>query len=169
MPSQAQHASVQSPEILGACVVVGVGRCLRGQFVISRYARPGRAIFGPEQIGVPGRALRIRACSRFAPIRPRNTTKKAATSRSIRERLSCCLDSEFLRDQRVTDIDPSALITQRSLVQIQPPQPTCRVQPPGGPPGGCRASCVRESRRGAARPASPHPAAAGLSGPHPGV
>jgi hypothetical protein len=35
MPIHAQHGSVLSPEILGACVVVGVGRCLRGQFVIS--------------------------------------------------------------------------------------------------------------------------------------
>ena len=59
----------------------------------------------------------------FAPIRPRNTAKNAATRPNIRERLSSCRNGESPRDQRVTDTVPSALITQRSLVQIQPPQP----------------------------------------------
>ena len=41
------------------------------------------------------------------------------------------------RDQRVADTTSRQLITQRSLVQIQPPQPPVGKQPPDSS-GGCR-------------------------------
>src|SRR3989441_1658908 len=62
-------------------------------------------------------------CSHFAPITSRNRTKQEQVRRINRKRGTADCRTLFPRDQRVTGHGRLVLITQRSLVQIQPPQP----------------------------------------------
>src|SRR2546426_12365834 len=62
-------------------------------------------------------------CSHFAPIPSRNRTKQEQERRINRKRGTACCRMLFPQDQRVTGHGRVVLITQRSLVQIQPPQP----------------------------------------------
>src|SRR5439155_13114489 len=62
-------------------------------------------------------------CSHFAPIRSRNRTRQEQARRINRQRGTAYCRTPFPQDQRVTGHGRVVLITQRSLVQIQPPQP----------------------------------------------
>src|SRR2546422_11127700 len=62
-------------------------------------------------------------CSHFAPITSRNRTKQEQERRINRKRGTACCRTLFPQDQRVTGHGRVVLITQTSLVQIQPPQP----------------------------------------------
>src|SRR6266850_5856016 len=62
-------------------------------------------------------------CSHFAPITSRNRTKQEQARCIIRKRGTTDCRTLFPKDQRVTGHGRVVLITQRSLVQIQPPQP----------------------------------------------
>src|SRR5207249_4300336 len=62
-------------------------------------------------------------CSHFAPITSRNRTKQEQERRINRKRGTACCRTLLPQDQRVTGHGHVVLITQRSLVQIQPPQP----------------------------------------------
>ena len=64
-----------------------------------------------------------RICSHFAPATPRNRTKRDEERRTIGQRGTVRPKTLFPQDQRVTGHGRVVLITQRSLVQIQPPQP----------------------------------------------
>src|SRR5882724_3133391 len=68
-------------------------------------------------------ALR-KGCSHFAPITSRNRTKQEQERRINRKGETACCRTLFPQDQRVTGHGHVVLITQRSLVQIQPPQPS---------------------------------------------
>ena len=70
-------------------------------------------------------------CSHFAPITPRNRVERDEERRIIRQRGTVCCRTPFLQDQRVTGHGRLVLITQRSLVQIQPPQPLKQLKPKG--------------------------------------
>ena len=61
-------------------------------------------------------------CSHFAPITPRNRVERDEERRTIRQRGTACCRTHLLQDQRVTGHGRLVLITQRSLVQIQPPR-----------------------------------------------
>ena len=63
------------------------------------------------------------SCSHFAPIPPRNMPKRGQGPRNSKERETPCRYLSFPRDQRVTGHGRLVLITQRSSVQIRPPQP----------------------------------------------
>src|SRR5437879_6493971 len=84
----------------------------------------------------PGRRRQSRGlvsyfCSHFAPITPRNRVERDEERRIIRQRGTACWRTPFLQDQRVTGHGRVVLITQRSLVQIQPPQPRNVAKPKG--------------------------------------
>jgi hypothetical protein len=64
-----------------------------------------------------------RPCSHFAPIPSQNWTKHEPKRRRNGQRETDRSPTRFPPDQRVTGHGRLALITQRSLVQIQPPQP----------------------------------------------
>src|SRR5206468_11322285 len=75
-------------------------------------------------------------CSHFAPITSRNRTKQEQERRINRKRGTACCRMLFPQDQRVTGHGHVVLITQRSLVQIQPPQPYKSSNPKGPKPIG---------------------------------
>src|SRR6266705_579419 len=93
----------------------------------SRRASRGRveksvtAMDGQRTAGA-GSCLTQRA--RSAPITSRNRTEQEQERRINRKRGTACCRTLFPQDQRVTGHGRVVLITQRSLVQIQPPQPT---------------------------------------------
>ena len=62
-------------------------------------------------------------CSHFAPITSRNRTKQEQARCIIRKRGTTDCRTLFPKDQRVTGHGRVVLITQRSSVQIRPPQP----------------------------------------------
>src|SRR2546428_5629078 len=70
-------------------------------------------------------------CSHFAPITSRNRTKQEQERRINRKRETAGCRTRFPQDQRVTGHGRVVLITQRSLVQIQPPQPRNVAKPKG--------------------------------------
>src|SRR5439155_11430565 len=78
----------------------------------------------PEDTIIFGLGNRTRViCSHFAPVTSRNRTKQEQERRINRKRGTACCRTLFPQDQRVTGHGRVVLITQRSLVQIQPPQP----------------------------------------------
>src|SRR5437867_10715342 len=70
-------------------------------------------------------------CSHFAPTTSRNRTNQDQERRINRKRGTACCRTLFPQDQRVTGHGRVVLITQRSLVQIQPPQPLKQLKPKG--------------------------------------
>jgi hypothetical protein len=63
------------------------------------------------------------SCSHSAPIRTENILKREIRRTTSKEPAIARHSGHSTRDQRVADTAPRQLITQRSLVQIQPPQP----------------------------------------------
>src|SRR6266851_5316885 len=63
-------------------------------------------------------------CSRSAPISARNVLEREIRRATSKEPTTAHRSGHSTRDQRVADTASRQLITQRSLVQIQPPQPT---------------------------------------------
>jgi len=63
-------------------------------------------------------------CAHFAPMTSRNTAKRGKELRIISQRGTAQPITLFSQDQRVAVTASKPLITQRSLVQIQPPQPS---------------------------------------------
>src|SRR5437867_11618881 len=62
-------------------------------------------------------------CSHFATVTSPNRAKSDETRRTRKQRGTARCSILFPQDQRVTGHGRVVLITQRSLVQIQPPQP----------------------------------------------
>src|SRR5881409_2400279 len=94
----------------------------------GRVEKSVTAMDGQRTAGA-GSCLPQRA--RPAPITSRNRTKQEQERRINRKRGTACCRTLFAQDQRVTDHGRVVLITQRSLVQIQPPQPLKQLKPKG--------------------------------------
>src|SRR5437870_888352 len=94
----------------------------------GRVEKSVTAMDGQRTAGA-GSCLTQRA--RPAPITSRNRTKQEQERRINRKRGTACRRTLFPQDQRVTGHGRVVLITQRSLVQIQPPQPRNVAKPKG--------------------------------------
>src|SRR5258706_4046618 len=68
-------------------------------------------------------------CSRSAPISARNVLEREIRRATSKEPTTAHRSGHSTRDQRVADTASRQLITQRSLVQIQPPQRTTANAP----------------------------------------